>query len=1151
MARDLNHVLEVCLDRTARLCGLDVPSGCDRDLLFREVRANEVTFVQFLQHVSDELGLDVAALVRGLAVCESFDALRDQVEELAAVRRQGSGEAPLCAYSVLTPRGPQEETAIVGVACRLPGDAGDAETFWTVLSEGKDGIVPIPIERWDSSQLSDAENERGAIYVKEGGFIGGIEEFDNRFFQISASEAKRMDPQQRILLELSYEAFLSAGRDPLVEDLRSFGTFVGCSCADWTILRTKHVGRFGAFTTVNTPQALLANRISYTFNASGPSLTVDSASSSALVAACVAASYLEMGRCRSCIVASSSVMLVPEPTIALCAAGMLASDSRCRPFDAAANGYGRAEGAVVFVLERTVRATSGEGPRRFALIRGYGTNHNGHTVSVTAPYEVAQRTLIGDALQSAQLSPADVTYFEAHGTGTTLGDTIEFKAIKAVFASSRGTGDPLLVGSVKSNIGHLEGCAGAAGLLKAVLILWHRIVPPTLHFRRINPLIDDQDFNYSIPTSCTAIGAGHDKAVYVSISSLGLGGSNAHIILEEPEQQNKATASALRSQYTWQRTIFSVFEDHEPDVFEGLALQHCFGISGSKNPESSRRHSTAGVVQGSQLVAAHLRRFSASSLNTHDRPFMETDRVEKIEDRHEPRLSLLGRDGVTEDEVKDEALECAALEETADSMARMGGPHSSRTSPAGHNEQMLFEELKTIVIASLHQVMKESIDIPLDHPLKELGLTSLGAVEFRDCLQDYIELTLPSTLIFDYPTVIDICRFLSVELGNRERAAGPNLAAQELQELPSPRALVGVVGIACRFPGASRGMSELWQMLMGQKDCVQEIPGTRFSIDALFDHDVDAQGKVYVREAGFVPNLDCFDPSFFRISEAEVSHLDPHQRVLLEVAYESFEDAQLTLKHTSGGTSIGVVVGCSGNDWNTFLQRHPLPPTSFSGPGASPALLSNRLSYNLGLTGPSLTVDTACSSSLVAMDIARRLLTASECRLAAVGGVQLLLTSDSFVNYCRARMLSPDCRCKTFDAAANGYVRSEGCGVVVLEKLTEKSETGERVYGWVLGTAANHGGKVASVTAPNGPAQQSVIRAALRTAPAEATQKISLVETHGTGTALGDPIELGALRAVYGRSGTNTTPLVLGALKTRIGHTEGAAGIAGFIKLIC
>src|SRR5262245_10245506 len=359
---------------------------------------------------------------------------------------------------------------------------------------------------------------------------------------------------------------------------------------------------------------------------------------------------------------------------------------------------------------------------------------------------------------------------------------------------------------------------------------------------------------------------------------------------------------------------------------------------------------------------------------------------------------------------------------------------------------------------------------------------------------------------------------------------------------------IAIVGIGCRFPGGVNDGPSDWRLLCNGADAVSEIPADRFDINAYYDPEPRKPGKIYTRQGGFLDEIGQFDPQFFGMAPREAISLDPQQRLLLEVSWEALEHAGQAPDKLLGSRT-GVFVGINGSDYG-FLQMAAAgsSPDLYFGTGNAMSAAAGRLSYVLGLQGPSLSVDTACSSSLVAVHLASQSLRHHECRMAIAGGVNIILNPDVTVNFCRARMLSADGRCKTFDAAADGYVRGEGCGVVVLKRLGDALADGDRVLAVLRGSAVNQDGRSSGLTAPNGQAQEALIRAALDDAGLAATD-VGYIEAHGTGTNLGDPIELRAIQAVHGARDA-ARPLLVGSVKTNIGHLEPASGVAALIKTV-
>ena len=430
-------------------------------------------------------------------------------------------------------RAKREPIAIVGMGCRFPGGANDPETFWQLLHDGVDTITQVPSERWKIEDYYDPNPEAlGKIYTRHGGFLKQIDQFDPKFFGISPREALSLDPQQRLLLEVSWEALENAGQ-PVHQLVGSqTGVFIGIGQNDYA-QRRLHTGdptRISAYDGTGNGFCFASGRLSYILGLQGPNLAVDTACSSSLVAIHLACQSLRSGESKLALAGGVHLIMSPEVTLFLSRAHALSPDGRCKTFDASANGYGRGEGCGVLVLKRLEDALA-NGDRILALIRGSAVSHNGTSSGLTVPNKHAQEALIRQALANAKVNPNQVDYVEAHGTGTALGDPIEVRALGAVFAEGRTSDHPLLIGSVKTNIGHLEAVAGVAGLIKVVLALQHQQIPPHLHFKQPNPHINWQELPIKVPQSRIPW-ASSDKPRLAGVSSFGISGTNAHVILE-------------------------------------------------------------------------------------------------------------------------------------------------------------------------------------------------------------------------------------------------------------------------------------------------------------------------------------------------------------------------------------------------------------------------------------------------------------------------------------------------------------------------------------------------------------------------------------------------------------------------------------------
>ena len=438
----------------------------------------------------------------------------------------------------------REPIAVIGIGCRLPGGITTPEKYWELLAEGRDAVTQMPDDRWDVSRYFDPDpSAPGKIHALYGGFLEGIDKFDAGFFGISRREAESMDPQQRLLLEVSWEAIERAAIDASTLRGSRTGVFVGVTTMDYSRLTiSQDPIHLDAYIATGSALNVTAGRLAYVLGLNGPAMAVDTACSSSLVGIHLACQGLRSRETDLALAGGVNVILLPEPFICFAKWGMMAPDGRCKTFDEAADGFVRGEGCGVLVLKRLSDALSAGDPI-WALIKGSAVNQDGASSGLTVPNGRAQEAVMSEALKAAGMSAHQVNYIEAHGTGTRLGDPIEFEAIVNVLGAGRTRDNPLRVGSVKTNIGHLESASGIAGLIKVILSLNHRAIPPHIHFKKLNPQINIGDAAIEIPTAITPWTHYADHPLAAGVSSFGFSGTNAHVIVEEPPKQDILEAS--------------------------------------------------------------------------------------------------------------------------------------------------------------------------------------------------------------------------------------------------------------------------------------------------------------------------------------------------------------------------------------------------------------------------------------------------------------------------------------------------------------------------------------------------------------------------------------------------------------------------------
>ncbi|MDJ0796950.1 MAG: beta-ketoacyl synthase N-terminal-like domain-containing protein [Calothrix sp. MO_167.B12] len=513
-----------------------------------------------------------------------------------------------------------EPIAIIGIGCRFPG-AKTPEAFWHILRNGVDTITEVPSERWDIDTFYHPEAATPRkMNTRYSGFLEQVDQFEPSFFGIAPREAQHIDPQQRLLLEVSWEALENAGIVPESLAGSQTGVFIGISNADYHRLLYKDLSRIEAYSGAGTASSIASNRLSYVLNLRGGSVTIDTACSSSLVAVNLACQSLQTGESNLCLVGGVNLILSPEATITFSQARMMAADGRCKTFDASADGYVRGEGCGVVILKRLSDALR-DGDNIQAVIKGSAINQDGLTNGLTAPNGPSQQAVIRQALEKAGVKAAQISYVETHGTGTSLGDPIEVNSLKKVLMEGREGNQPCWIGSVKTNIGHLESAAGIAGLIKVVLSLQNKEIPPHLHLKQLNPLIKIKNTTIQIPTELQPWQAVSEKRL-AGVSSFGFGGTNAHVILEEAPPQVKSEDDPERPLHLLTLSaktpkaledLVSHYQNHLESHPELAIADVCFSANTGR---SHFDHRLALVAESTQKLIQQLKAFETGNQTT-------------------------------------------------------------------------------------------------------------------------------------------------------------------------------------------------------------------------------------------------------------------------------------------------------------------------------------------------------------------------------------------------------------------------------------------------------------------------------------------------------------------------------------------------------
>jgi acyl transferase domain-containing protein len=1075
------------------------------------------------------------------------------------------------------------DVAVIGMSGRFPG-ADNIYQYWQNLANGVDSVTEVPANRWDVNQYYEPDTTNpNKTYCKWGGFLQDVDQFDPLFFNISPAEAELLDPQQRLFLQEAWRAIEDAGYAADSLSNRKCGVYVGVMS-----------GQEYPSTNMLSAYSILPARISYFLNLKGPAVAIDTACSSSLIALHLACKSLLNGETDMMLAGGVTLFLTEKPYIGMSMIEMLSRDGKCKTFDNKADGFVPGEGVGVVVLKLLEKAIA-HGDHIYGVIKGSGINQDGRTNGITAPSAQSQKDLELEVYKNTGINPETVTYVETHGTGTRLGDPIEIEALTEAFRQYTPRKQYCPIGSVKTNIGHASAAAGIASVIKALLALEYRKIPPSLHFQEENEHINFKDSPFYVNTSLidwkTPIGVPRRTAV----SSFGYSGTNAHMIIEEPPELPGDTPPltlpcylipiSARNEEVLQHKYKDLLhwldrENANRYSLEDIAVTLALGRNHFSLRSAFLVKHTAELKQMLTLVGEGKTPGNYLKSKVNPSPPREEE-MKEDGTRLLGELQAMNRSQCSEDQYKIKLTALAnlyikgynpdwsvfyqgrdyrriALPTYPFARERYWNPGfrqegSQRTGqgqsqtlehtpgmPVPPDETSCIQHIRQDLIRLIETLLKvKEKDIDVDELMFQYGFDSITFTEYIKQINKKYDIEFAMESFFDLgnPTIHSLSQYLYKHFKDQFtryfRQSGPVLREAGGIE---PIAIIGLSGAMPQ----SGDPETFWKHLAEGKRLITPFPKERWGLE-MFEEEKKEGSEAVSLLAGCLKEAASFDAEFFGLSPREAEGIDPQQRILLETAWKTIEDAGYKISDLSG-SKTGVFIGASDGGYHKILHPAGERREVSRRQGNALSMAANRISFLFNLRGPSEVIDTASSGSMVAVHRGVEALRSGTCSMAIVGGVHIILTPTWFSG-----------------GQSDGYIPGEGAGAILLKPLARAAADGDHIYALIKGSAENHSGRSASFKTPDTDTLAECLIDAFTNARLN-PNSLTYFEADGIGTGRGDTAEIQALKTVFNQwdklSGGSLPPgppqphCGIGSITPNIGHLEAAAGIAAVIKVL-
>ncbi|NRT80596.1 beta-ketoacyl synthase N-terminal-like domain-containing protein [Clostridium beijerinckii] len=1098
-----------------------------------------------------------------------------------------------------------KDIAIIGMAIRSPGSKNTDE-FWKKIKAGVESVGDIPSKRkeFNEEYLSYLGKEKGEIKFPISGYLDEIDKFDYEFFNITPKDAQLMDPNQRLFLETAWQAIEDSGYGGNRLNGSRTGVYVGFGDDSDYLDIISHVDSESMdIAKTGNLRPVVASRLSYILNLKGPNMIIDTSCSSSLVAIHTASQALKNNECDVAIAGGVKISVLPNKNNSNL--GVESKTSRTRTFDDNSDGtlWGECVGVIVI---KTLKNALRDNDDIYAVIKASCLNQDGKSAGITVPSQVAQENALVDTWNSANIDPSTLTYIETHGTGTRLGDPIEIRGITNAFRKFTKKNQICAIGSLKPNIGHTVHASGVASVIKVILMMNNKQIPPLTNFDVANKNINFEDTPIYVNNYLKDID--NEEFIRCGISSFGLSGTNAHMVLEKSlktkkvdsldiNKYNVLTLSA-KSKKSLENLIDKYMEKIS-DLKSKNMRDVCFSANVGRGHYNYRiailfknfdelyeclksikgneiEHNLESIYTGYVKLENKKSSFNKDFKTATDIKVLTNKALELLKsnvDSEVERYNLLKEicrlyvEGANIDwKVIYKESECSNVHLPAYQFDKIScwvkvpktitkniyklNVHENNEIDTNDKVMLVgrsdskYSNTEKIICNILSKVMGFN-EIDIDENLSELGGDSIVLTKIYKQLKLVLEIDLHISDIYSYPTVRKLGEYIDKNFLKKEYSLKKEHKSNENTEND-----IAIIGISVKLPKAD-SVDDYWDNLINKKECIREIGEKRKRrCDEYLKYINKYNPSATYARLGYIDGMENFDYKFFNISPKEANLMDPHQRLLLQELWKVIEDAGYS-KESISSTNTGVYIGYT-NDFrfNYWKMIDDVEPESYK-MAVAPNLTSimpSRISYLLDLKGPSMLIDTACSSSLVAIHTACEAIKNNECDMALAGGVRV----DIMPIHNEEKNIgieSSKFKLRAFDNEASGTVWGEGVVTLMLKPLITAEKDNDHIYAVIKSSAINQDGTSAGITSPNPAAQSEVIEKCWRKANIN-PETIDYIECHGTGTNLGDPMEIIGITNAFKKFTNKKQFCAIGSVKSNIGHLDAVSGAASLIKAI-